>query len=242
MGFRDTEEDYAETNKNLMATNQMLNKSLVKISELDTSTASLRDILVMLKAGLALLATLKDQWVTLTQFFQKMANLVKLAAEKTTKFTEIARDARGDDGSIGMGEITKNQIFVYAREAVTVGYVVQRLATGYVEFSEEHLMGPIAKLPKLMVLDKEEDKHKIQKEKSIIMKGCEDAQSALKLIQRQEKREFDRALEARMITVKEEFSSLTDELPKAIKQQIKAAVQSGMQNSKSIKEDIDEFL
>ena len=48
--FRKTEEDYAETNKNLMATNQMLNKSLVKISELDTSTASLRDILVMLKA------------------------------------------------------------------------------------------------------------------------------------------------------------------------------------------------
>jgi len=240
--FRKTEEDYAETNKNLMATNQMLNKSLVKISELDTSTASLRDILVMLKAGLALLATLKDQWVTLTQFFQKMANLVKLAAEKTTKFTEVARDARGDDGSIGMGEITKNQIFVYAREAVTVGYVVQRLATGYVEFSEDHLMGPIAKLPSLMVLDKEEDKGDIQKHKTSIMKECKEAQTELKLIQRNEERDFKMALKARMITVQEEFSVLTDALPVAAKQEIKAAVQSGMQNFQSMQENIDEFL
>merc|ERR1719458_591632 len=240
--FRKTEEDYAETNKNLTATNQMLNKSLVKISELDTSTASLRDILVMLKAGLALLATLKDQWVTLTQFFQKMANLVKLPAEKTTNFTEVARDARGDDGSIGMGEITKNQIFVYAREAVTVGYVVQRLATGYVEFSDKHLMGPIAKLPELMVLDKEEDKSKIQEYKTTIMKGCKEAISELKLIQMREKREFDMALKARMITVKEEFSDLTDTIPTAVKQEIRAAVQSGMQSSQSMQENIDEFL
>ena len=48
--FRDTQERYAETNKNLLETNQMLNKSLLKISELDASTASLRDILAMLKA------------------------------------------------------------------------------------------------------------------------------------------------------------------------------------------------
>ena len=87
-------------------------------------------------------------------------------------------------------------------DEATVWYVVQRLATGYVEFSEKHLMGPIALLVRL---DKEEDKHKIQEHKISIMKGCKEAQSALKLIQMNEKREFDRDLKARMITVMHEF-------------------------------------
>ena len=137
-----------------------------------------------------------------------------------------------------MGEITKNQIFVYAREAVTVGYVVQRLATGYVEFSEEHLMGPIAKLPSLMVLDKEE----ANRHKDTIMRGCKDAQAHLKLMQMNEKREFDRALKARMITIKEEFSAVTEGIPMAVKLEIKAAVLSGMRNSQSMQENIDEFV
>ena len=129
-----------------------------------------------------------------------MANLVKLAAETTTKFTEVARDVRRHEGSVGMGEV--NKIRAFAMDEATVWYVVQRLATGYVEFSEKHLMGPIALLVRL---DKEEDKHKIQEHKISIMKGCKEAQSALKLIQMNEKREFDRDLKARMITVMHEF-------------------------------------
>ena len=151
---------------------------------------------------------MKDEWFTLTQFFQEMANLVKLAAETATKFTEVARDVRRHEGSVGMGEV--NKIRAFAMDAATVWYVVQRLATGYVEFSEKHLMGPIALLPAMLVLDKEEDKHKIQEHKISIMKGCKEAHSALKLIQMNEKREFDRDLKARMITVEEDFSNLTD--------------------------------
>ena len=47
--FRNTQEQYSETNKNLLETNKMLNQSLVEISKLDASTASLREILAMLK-------------------------------------------------------------------------------------------------------------------------------------------------------------------------------------------------
>ena len=47
--FQNAKDDYAKTSQMLVETNQKLNASLLKISQLDASTASLRDILGMLQ-------------------------------------------------------------------------------------------------------------------------------------------------------------------------------------------------
>lgn len=191
--------------------------------------------------GLKLLTSLKDQWASLSLFFQDMANLVKLASERSEKFVDTARDAREDDGSINMGDITKNQIYAYARESVTIGYVVHRLASGYVEFSRDHLMKPVAQLPALMVLDKEKDRGKIQEKQRAIMTGCTKAQSELNCMLASEKREFERAMNARMKVINEEFATVTRVLPKAVVEEIKQQVDQGINNSKTVQDDVDEF-
>jgi len=232
--FNTAKDDYAKTTQSLLETNKKLNESLLKISQLDASTASLRDILDMLQEGLKLLTKLKDQWSKLSLFFQEMANLIKMASDKTKQFVDYAKEGE-------LSSYAKNQVYVYARESVTIGYVVHRIASGYFEFSRDHLMAPVSQIPRLMVLNAEDDKAEIQERKAEVMKGCKDATRELKLKIMSEKDEYDSALKARMKRIKEEFDVLTESLPQAEKQKISLAVKSGIEKSEDMIGDIDDF-
>merc|ERR1719458_334072 len=232
--FNTAKDDYAKTTQSLLETNKKLNESLLKISQLDASTASLRDILGMLQEGLKLLTKLKDQWSKLSLFFKEMANLIKLASDKTKQFVDYAKEGE-------LSPLMKNQVYVYARESVTIGYVVHRIASGYFDFSREHLMAPVSQIPKLMVLNAEDDMAKIQELKADVMKGCKDATRELELKIASEKDEYDSALKARMKRIKEEFDVLTESLPQAEKQKISLAVKSGIEKSEDMIGDIDDF-
>ena len=142
-----------------------------------------------------------------------MANLIKMASDKTKQFVDYAKEGE-------LSPLMKNQVYVYARESVTIGYVVHRIASGYFEFSRDHLMAPVSQIPKLMVLNAEDDKAEIQKLKADVMKGCKDATRELELKIASEKDEYDSALKARMKRIKEEFDVLTESLPQAEKQNI----------------------
>ena len=191
-----TQTEYNRKAEELLQTNQLLNKALLEISKLDASTASINDILEMLEKGLKLLANLKDQWSQLTLYFQEMANLVKASTRPTKMFIDHAKDARVE--GLTMGDVAKDLIYSTAREAVTIGYVVNRLATGYVEVSKAHLMGPVGRLPKLMVLDKDKDKAEICMQKRAIMTECENAGKAIEKMVKKEKKAFGEAIEKRM--------------------------------------------
>ena len=154
-----------------------------------------------------------------------MANLIKMAAEQTTKFVDISKVASRNPNRISMGEITKNQIYTYARESVTIGYVVQRLAKGYVEVSRNHLMDPIARLPSMLALDAETDRSKIMSQKNYILKKCTAAQQAIKYMIDDEKKDFKRDLDSRMNVISQEFGKLTTSLSPAQKQDIKETIE-----------------
>merc|ERR550532_299479 len=124
-----------------------------------------------------LLTDLKEQWVGLTVFFQEMASLIKLASDKTSQFVDWTGDASEGE----LSPYVKNQIYVYARESVTIGYVVHRIASGYFDFSREHLLTPVSQIPKLMVLNAEDDMAEIQKNKAEVINACNYAQLQLKL-------------------------------------------------------------
>ena len=185
-----------------------------------------------------------------------MANLIKMASDKTKQFVDYAKEGE-------LSPLMKNQVYVYARESVTIGYVVHRIASGYFDFSREHLMAPVSQIPKLMVLNAEDDKAEIQKLKADVMKGCQDANRELQLKNMSERDEYDSALIARMKRIKEEFDVLTDEygsalkarmkrikeefdvltesLPQAEKQKITLAVKSGIEKSEDMNGNLDDF-
>ena len=164
-----------------------------------------------------------------------MANLIKMASDKTKQFVDYAKEGE-------LSSYAKNQVYVYARESVTIGYVVHRIASGYFEFSRDHLMAPVSQIPRLMVLNAEDDKAEIQERKAEVMKGCKDATRELKLKIMSEKDEYDSAMKARMKRIKEEFDVLTESLPQAEKQKISLAVKSGIEKSEDMIGDLGDFF
>jgi len=95
-----------------------------------------------------------------------------------------------------------------AIDAVTVGYVANRLASGYVEVSKAHLMEPVSRLPRLMVLDKDTDGDEIQRQMRKIQEKCDNASNALQLLVEPESRKFQHDLEMKKNAVREEFAPI----------------------------------
>merc|ERR1719500_423055 len=90
-------ENQAKRHKNacddLLNTERILNETLNRLATTDATLESLDKIMEMLKEGLILLGKLKQQWASLSEFFSSMANLIKMAAEQTTKFVDISKVA-----------------------------------------------------------------------------------------------------------------------------------------------------
>ena len=177
---------------------------------------------------------MKEQWSKLSLFFNEMANLIEMASDKTKQFVDYANEGE-------LSSVTKNQVYVFVEKSMTIGYVVHRIASGYFDFSKKHLMAPVSQIPKLMVLNAEDDKAEIQKLKADVMKACDDASYELELKIMSEKDEYDSALKARMKRIKEEFDVLTESLPQAEKQKISLAVKSGIEKSEDMIGDLGDF-
>jgi predicted metal-dependent hydrolase len=245
--FENTQKRYNKSMDELLETEHKLNATLVNLAEKVDSLASTEEILKMLKEGLILLGELKQQWASLSEFFTEMANMIKKATERTYLFVDTSRkemDRRVEGrGKVGMGEVTKDLIYSYARESVTIGYVVQKLAKSYVNISRDHLLGPIAGLPSMLALDGKdrEDRTKIQKQKDHILKQCIAAQQAIKYMIDDEKKDFKRDLDSRMNVISQEFGKLTSSLSPAQKQEIKETVEEGNENALEVKDELDEW-
>ena len=190
-----------------------------------------------------LLGSLKEQWAKISLFFSKMALLIKLASKQTTKFLDTARIAANTPKGKALGVITKNQIYKCASESVTISYVVNKLATGYVEISENHLMGPVSMLPGLMALDREADKGKIEGKKNEILVQCKNASSGISFLIKTEQRDFQRNLDTRMKKIEGEFSKMTASLPQSVKQEIRENVEEGVDNAEEVlDDDLEDFI
>ena len=178
----------------------------VQISGLDASIASLDEILETLQVATRHLANLSKRWRGLRGFFQRMAGLVDSATKPSKQFVEHAKKMRID--GVRMKDMEGDLIYSLARDAVTVGYVANRLASGYVEVSKAHLMEPVSRLPRLMVLDKDTDGDEIQRQMRKIQEECDNANHALQMLVEPESRQFERDLEMKRDAVREEFAPI----------------------------------
>ena len=237
-----SQDQYNLASENLTKVNRKLAETLREICQLDSETATIKEILDMLRKGLLLLSKLKEQWGQLTIFFEGMATLIKVNLHKRTdKFIKQA-DQLGDlkiKSGMSPQKFSKDLIYSSAREATCVGYVVNKLASQYFEVSHRYLMPPMGRLSKLMVLDKDQDRAKILRLKGQIMAECEEAQAEIMKMVESEKTKFTASIQNRMATIESEFGSIVNnpavsqEERKAIKMEAKKAVEQGRSSVQS---------
>lgn len=230
------QDQYNMASENLAKVNAKLAETLRDISKLDSETATVREILDMLRKGLMLLSKLRDQWGQLTIFFEGMATLIKVNLyTRTDKFIKQADKLGQRKIATGMSpqKFSKDLIYSSAREATCVGFVVNKLASQYFSVSEEYLMPPMGRLSELMVLDKDQDRDRIIQLKGEIMAECDDAQAAIQNMVDSEKRKFNENIKKRIDAIENEFGAIvnnpavTQDERKAIRMEAKRVVEAG---------------
>lgn len=239
-GLLERQEDrYNQTCSQLKESNEELSKVLQSLAELSPEKIAnfdqIRDTLVR---GIKALASLREQWQKLVEFFQFITNIIKVCQkESLSSFVEYAKVGQKRVMANGYADtdFMRDLIYEQVSQANTTSYVVWSISNTYVEISRNHLMGRLASLGHLIALDPEKERHTIEAKRRELMEGSQEAQQAIRKSVLDAKDHFHEKVEKRIKQIETELLKvLPAEDPARIKE-INDTVRD------AIKEANDEF-
>ena len=177
------EDRYDHTCQQVKESNEELSKVLESLAELSPEKlADFDQIRNTLREGIKALASVREQWQKLVEFFQYVTNIIKVCQNESLKsFVEYAKVGQKralENGYAGV-DFMRDLIYEQVSQANTTSYVVWSISDTYVEISRNHLMSRLASLGQLIALDPEKDGHTIKLKKRELMEGSQDAQRAI---------------------------------------------------------------
>ncbi|XP_044182800.1 uncharacterized protein LOC114968748 [Acropora millepora] len=180
-GILERQEDrYDQTCKELKESNEELSKVLQSLAEFSPDFDNIRETLVQ---GMKTLASVREQWQKLVEFFQFITNIIKVCQkESLSSFVEYAKvgQKRVLANGYASTDFMRDLIYEQVSQASTTSYVVWSISNTYVEISRNHLMSRIASLGHLMALNPEKDRAAIEAKRNELMEGSQDAQEAIR--------------------------------------------------------------
>ena len=220
--------ELGERNEELITELQNLAElSLEKIANFD----QIRETLIQ---GLKALASVREQWQKLVEFFQFITNIIKVCQkESLASFVEYAKVGRKRVLANGYADtdFMRDLIYEQVSEANTTSYLVWSISHVYVEISRKHLMSPLASLGHLIALDPEKERHTIEAKRNELMKGSEEAQEAIRKYVSEAKKDFhEKVTEGTKQIETELLKALPSEDPAKIKEindSVKSAIKEG---------------
>ena len=239
-GLLERQEDrYDQTCSQLKESNEELSKVLQSLAELSPEKiANFDQIRDTLMRGIKALASLREQWQKLVEFFQYITNIIKVCQkESLSSFVEYAKVGQKRVMANGYADtdFMRDLIYEQVSQANTTSYVVWSISNTYVEISRNHLMGRLASLGHLIALDPEKERHTIEAKRRKLMEDSEEAQQAIRKSVLDAKDHFHEKVEKRIKQIETELLKvLPAEDPARIKE-INDTVRD------AIKEADDEF-
>ncbi|XP_015749176.1 PREDICTED: uncharacterized protein LOC107328956 [Acropora digitifera] len=184
-GILERQEDrYDQTCKELKESNEELSKVLQSLAEFSSEKiADFDKIRKTLKQGIKALASVREQWQKLVEFFQFITNIIKVCQkESLSSFVEYAKvgQKRVLANGYASTDFMRDLIYEQVSQASTTSYVVWSISNTYVEISRNHLMSRIASLGHLMALNPEKDRAAIEAKRNELMEGSQEAQEAIR--------------------------------------------------------------
>ena len=223
-GLLERQEDrYDQTCKQLKESNEELSKVLESLVELSPEKlANFDQIRDTLMRGIKALASVREQWQKLVEFFQFITNIIKVCQNESLKsFVEYVRvgQKRVLANGYADSDFMRDLIYEQVSQANTTSYVVWSISNTYVEISRNHLMSRLASLGQLIALDPEKERHTIDLKKAELMEGSKEAQEAIKKLVLEAKEHFHDKVEKRIKQIETELLKvLPPEDPAKIKE------------------------
>ena len=178
------ENRYDQTCKDLKESNEELSKVLQSLAEFSPEKiANFDQIRATLIQGIKALASVREQWQKLVEFFQFITNIIKVCQkESLASFVEYAKV--GQKRALANGyagtDFIRDLIYEQVSQANTTSYVVWSISNTYVEISRNHLMSRLASLGHLIALDPEKERQTIEAKRNELMEGSQEAQEAIR--------------------------------------------------------------
>lgn len=217
------ENRYDQTCEQLKESNEELSKVLESLTELSPEKlADFDQIRETLMRGIKALASVREQWQKLVEFFQYITNIIKVCQnESLSSFVQYAKVGQKRVLANGYADVDfmRDLIYEQVSQANTTSYVVWSISDTYVEISRNHLMGRLASLGQLIALDPEKERHTIELKKRELMEGSQEAQEAIKALVWKAKDHFHEKVTKRIKEIETELLKvLPPEDPARIKE------------------------
>lgn len=214
---------YDEGNKQLKESNKELSKVLQSLVEFSPEKiANFDQIRETLKKGIKALASVRERWQKLVEFFQCITNIIKVCQkESLTSFVEyskVAQERRLTKGYTDT-DFMRDLIYEQVSQANKTSYVVWSISNTYVEVSRNHLMSRLASLGHLIALDPEKDRATIEEKRIELLEGSQEAERAIMQLVSEAQNTFHEKVGERIKQFEEEMEKvLPPEDPARIKE------------------------
>lgn len=214
---------YDEGNKQLKESNKELSKVLQSLVEFSPEKiANFDQIRETLIKGIKALASVRERWQKLVEFFQCITNIIKVCQkESLTSFVEyskVAQERRLTKGYTDT-DFMRDLIYEQVSQANKTSYVVWSISNTYVEVSRNHLMSQLASLGHLIALDPEKDRATIEAKRIELLEGSQEAERAIMQLVSEAQNTFHEKVGERIKQFEEEMEKvLPPEDPARIKE------------------------
>ena len=203
--------------------NKELSKVLQSLVEFSPEKiANFDQIRETLIEGIKALASVRESWQKLVEFFQCITNIIKVCQkESLTSFVEyskIAQERRLTKGYTDT-DFMRDLIYEQVSQANKTSYVVWSISNTYVEVSRKHLMSRLASLGHLIALDPEKDRATIEAKRIELLEGSQEAERAIMQLVSEAQNTFHEKVGERIKQFEEEMEKvLPPEDPARIKE------------------------
>ena len=217
------ENRYDETCKELKESNEELSKALQNLAEFSPEKiADFDQIRETLIKGIKALASVREQWQKLVEFFQFITNIIKVCQkESLSSFVEYAKvgQKRVLANGYASTDFMRDLIYEEVSQANSASYVVWSISNTYVEISRNHLMSRIASLGCLVALDPDKERGTIEAKRNELIEGSREAQEAIRRYVSEAKDHFHEKVAKRIKQIETELlKALPPEDPAKIKE------------------------
>ena len=241
-GLLEKQEDrYDKACQEMKESNKKLGEVLQELAQFSPEKiADFEEIRKTLRLGLQALASLREKWQKLVEFFQFVTSIIKACQNESiasfVQYAKVGQKRALTNGYAGT-DFMRDVIYEQVNQANTTSYVVWSISTMYVEISRNHLMGRLASLSHLIALDPEKDRHKIEMMKNELLEGSKEAQEAIKRLVWEAQDQYHEKVEKRIKQIESELmKALPPEDPSRIKE-IQATVKEAI---KEADDELDE--
>ena len=241
-GLLEKQEDrYDKACEEMKESNKKLGEVLQELAQFSPEKiADIEEIRKTLRLGLQALASLREKWQKLVEFFQFVTSIIKACQNESiasfVQYAKVGQKQALTNGYAGT-DFMRDVIYEQVNQANTTSYVVWSISNMYVEISRNHLMGRLASLSHLIALDPEKDRHKIEVMKNELLEGSKEAQEAIKRLVWEAQDQYHEKVEKRIKQIESELmKALPPEDPSRIKE-IQATVKEAI---KEADDELDE--